>query len=312
LADFSPDAVLTRDAQAGQADALGSLLIRHQADLRAVALSILGPGPDAEDAVQEATLIALRRIGDVRDPGAVGPWLRMIVRNQCRMRLRAKDREEPRIDLDRPATAPSPDQVLEEHALRDWLWHAIEQLSPPLRTTLLLRHFSGVTRYEEIAAACEVPVGTVRSRLSEARAKLTDALLATAEDRHDDAGELSRAASVEAVETLAGGRARRAQRGRGAALGSGFPADQRSHRARRRGRGVARDGQRPRSRRAPALRQRGGQPGPDRVGDGHAQPAGGSAALSARCGLADVAGSGAGRRAAALPPEAGMTQLTSA
>ena len=203
MADLAPDAVLTRDAQAGEVGALGALLARHQAGMRATALAILGYGPDAEDAVQEAALIALRRIGDVRDPAAVGPWLRMIVRNACRMRLRARSREQLGVDLDRASTEPGPEQVLDEHAMRDWVWHAIDQLTPSLRMTLMLRHFSGVTDYEAIATACGIPVGTVRSRLSEARTKLTGALLATADDAHDDAGELTRAASAEAIETLA-------------------------------------------------------------------------------------------------------------
>jgi RNA polymerase sigma factor (sigma-70 family) len=190
------------DAQAGEVAALGALLARHQADMRAVALAILGHGPDAEDAVQEAALVALRRIGDVRDPAAVGPWLRMIVRNACRMRLRARSREQLDAGLDLASSAPGPEQVLDDLALRDWVWHAIEQLSPALRTTLLLRHFSGITGYEEIARACDIPVGTVRSRLSEARTKLSSALLATAEDRHSDASRLTRAAGIEAVETL--------------------------------------------------------------------------------------------------------------
>ncbi len=61
---------LARSAQAGSASALGMLLARHQAGMRAVALSILGYGPDAEDAVQDAVLIALRRIGTLRSAAA--------------------------------------------------------------------------------------------------------------------------------------------------------------------------------------------------------------------------------------------------
>jgi RNA polymerase sigma-70 factor (ECF subfamily) len=197
------DSELTRSAQCGDVAALGLLLARHQADLRAVALSVLGYGPDAEDAVQEAALVALRRIGDVRDPGSVGAWLRMIVRNACRMRLRARngiqltDRLDPRSDV------PSPEEVLDRHALQDWVWHAIEELTPTLALPLMLRHFSGISSYEEIAAACEVPLGTVRSRLNQARSKLSAALLATADKAHDDAATLTALRGREAVETLA-------------------------------------------------------------------------------------------------------------
>lgn len=91
------DEELTRRAQAGETAALGLLLARHQAPMRAVALSLLGYGPDAEDAVQDAALTALRRIGDVRDPSAVGAWLRAIVRNASRTRLR-ETRETPGLD----------------------------------------------------------------------------------------------------------------------------------------------------------------------------------------------------------------------
>ncbi|MEW9528209.1 RNA polymerase sigma factor [Microbispora sp. NPDC049125] len=197
-----PDVELTRGAQSGDVAALGLLLERHQAGMRAVALSILGPGPDADDAVQDAALTALQRIGDVRDPAAVGPWLRMIVRNACRSRLRRTNEAQSVHDLALPSANATPEQVLDRHALRDWIWHAIEELSPSLRMVLMLRHFSGITTYEQMAAVCGVPVGTVRSRLSQARAKLSEALLATAESAHGDAAALAAARRREGIETL--------------------------------------------------------------------------------------------------------------
>jgi RNA polymerase sigma-70 factor (ECF subfamily) len=66
----SSDSELTRRAQSGEAGALGLLLARHQAGMRALALSLLRHGPDVDDALQDAALVALRRIGDVRDPAA--------------------------------------------------------------------------------------------------------------------------------------------------------------------------------------------------------------------------------------------------
>jgi RNA polymerase sigma-70 factor (ECF subfamily) len=111
----------------------------------------------------------------------------MIVRNACRMRLRAPVAVPFAEELALPSSGPTPEQVLEEHALRDWVWHAIEEPYSPVRTAVMLRHFSEITSYEQIAAPCEVPVGTVRSRLSQARAELAEALLATATLAHDDA-----------------------------------------------------------------------------------------------------------------------------
>ncbi|MEU7800052.1 sigma-70 family RNA polymerase sigma factor [Micromonospora arborensis] len=182
------DAELVVLAQAGDAAALGALLARHEATMRAVALSILGYGPDAEDAVQDAMVVALRRIGEVRDPAAVGPWLRAIVRNNSRMTLRG-----PRaVPVAEPewfagaADTPTPEEALDQGEMRDWVWHAIGQLSEPDRLVTLLRYFSDASSYEQIAAVCGVPVGTVRSRLSHARRALTGGLRAAASAAHTD------------------------------------------------------------------------------------------------------------------------------
>ncbi|MEU3245684.1 sigma-70 family RNA polymerase sigma factor [Streptomyces sp. NPDC006875] len=198
------DAALTRAAQAGEIAALGLLLERHRAGMRAVALSILGPGPDVDDVVQDAALTALRRVRDVRDPEAVGAWLRMIVRNACRSLLRSAVPSRPIEDLPMPATDDDPQRWLEQHTTRDWIWAAVEELSPTLRLPLVLRHFSTtVNSYERIADACGVPVGTVRSRLSQGRARLATALAATADTAHGDTARRVRASREEAHETLA-------------------------------------------------------------------------------------------------------------
>ena len=199
------DAELVRAAQHGAVECLGALLGRHRAGMLAAALSVLGHRPEAEDAVQEAQLIAMRRIGDLRDPAAAGPWLRAIARNACRAQARAV-REIPvdRLDdLVRPAADGDPGRAVERHATRDWVWHAVHELTPALRLVAMLRYFTAVHTYDQIAAVCGVPVGTVRSRLSQARAKLAEALLATADVAHDDAAALERARRREAEEMLA-------------------------------------------------------------------------------------------------------------
>ncbi|MEU0188084.1 sigma-70 family RNA polymerase sigma factor [Streptomyces sp. NPDC006207] len=195
------DAELTRRAQQGDAAALAALLTRHQVGMRAVALSILGPVADVDDVLQDAALAALRHIVDVRDPSAVGPWLKMIVRNGCRMHLRAMKGE----TLSEPVPVEysgSPENVINEHAMRDWVWSAIEQLPQTLRLPLMLRHFSSVRSYAEIAAVCEVPVGTIRSRLNAARAQLTRHLAALEDRPHADATALVQERSMEGLETL--------------------------------------------------------------------------------------------------------------
>lgn len=84
------DTELARGAQCGDQASLGMLLSLHQAAMRAVALNLLGSGAEADDAVQDAMLVALSKIGERRDPAAAGAWLRTITRNCCLMRLRAR------------------------------------------------------------------------------------------------------------------------------------------------------------------------------------------------------------------------------
>ncbi|MEU7890333.1 sigma-70 family RNA polymerase sigma factor [Microbispora bryophytorum] len=208
LTDGAPqDSDLVHAAQRGDVSCFGLLLARHRAGMHAVALALLGHSQDAEDAVQEAALIALRRIGDIRDPDAVGPWLRMVVRNVCRTQLRrisAVPVAEPAQALTegRSGGSPDPAEVLDQHALRDWVWGALEDLSPGQRLVTMLRYFTDVTSYEDIAALCATPIGTVRSRLNQARTKLVGALLNSADRAHDDAAALNALHRRLAVETL--------------------------------------------------------------------------------------------------------------
>ncbi|MEV4762226.1 sigma-70 family RNA polymerase sigma factor [Micromonospora chokoriensis] len=199
------DAELVALAQAGDAAALGVLLAGHEAEMRAVAVSILGYGPDAEDAVQDAMVVALRRIGEVRDPAAVGAWLRAIVRNNSRMTVRGP-RAVPVAEPEwftRPADTPTPEEALDRGAMRDWVWHAIEQLSEPDRLVTLLRYFSDASSYEQIAAVCGIPIGTVRSRLSHARRALSDGLRTAASAAHADVTAASESRWREARDMIA-------------------------------------------------------------------------------------------------------------
>jgi len=182
------DADLVRAAQAGDTAGLGALLERHRSRMHAIAVSILGHGPQAEDAVQDACLIALRRIGELRDPAAARAWLTTILVNVCRGQLRR-----PAVRVDAGVgewDPPGPDTAaaaIDHGALRDWVWTALERLSEPLRLAVTLRYFTGASSYEAIAELCGVPVGTVRSRLNAAKAKLAEELLETAAVAHDEA-----------------------------------------------------------------------------------------------------------------------------
>jgi RNA polymerase sigma factor (sigma-70 family) len=189
------DAELVRTAQGGDATSLGILLERHRAPLHALALRILGHAPQAQDAVQDAFLIALGNIDRLREPEAVGAWLRAILRNVCLQRLR-QGRGEILFDelagrLEREPYEPSAEESIDRLALRDWVWTALSELPEPLRVTAMLRYFGSYSSYEELSAILGVPLGTVRSRLSRVKAKLADALLKTAKLEHEEARDLA-------------------------------------------------------------------------------------------------------------------------
>ena len=89
-------------------------------------------------------------------------------------------REAPVPDIADPRRRPGPEETFEQHAMREWVWQALDGLNAEERITVMLRHFSRCSSYQAIAAVTGVPVGTVRSRLNRARARLADALMATA------------------------------------------------------------------------------------------------------------------------------------
>lgn len=178
-------------ARAGEAEAWAALLGRHGAAMHAVAVSVLGSGADAEDAVQDACLVALVGVHRLRDPARVRSWLTGICRNVARERLRrAPTRSSDFVHY--PDAAPDPEQVLVAAGLREWVWQALHELSEAHREVVVLRYFATANTYSAIAATLGIPVGTVRSRLHDARAALRQALPALESSAHADHARLER------------------------------------------------------------------------------------------------------------------------
>jgi RNA polymerase sigma-70 factor (ECF subfamily) len=140
----------------------------------------------AEDAVQESALRALRYFHALRSDDEARPWFLGIVRNTCfsalaRERGRAEfsglDEEAwERLDAATPGHSPEPLTALHAERERQSVDAAIRGLSPPLREVIVLRELEGLD-YREIAQIAGIPIGTVMSRLSRARAKLKAELM---------------------------------------------------------------------------------------------------------------------------------------
>jgi RNA polymerase sigma-70 factor, ECF subfamily len=133
---------------------------------------------EAEDATQEAILRAVRYLHTLRNDGDARAWLLAIVRRECyggrqhRVDTVAFD-DVPELQLVDPATQP--DAAANRSILQHRTREAVAALPDVLRETLILRELQQCS-YDEIAAITEVPLGTVMSRLSRARARLADSL----------------------------------------------------------------------------------------------------------------------------------------
>jgi len=173
------DAELVERAREGDAAAFGELVDRHRSAVFRAALAALGSAADAEDAAQEAFLTAYRRLSSFRGEASFKTWLLTIawhhainqrrrVTRWWRVFVPPRDSEEGAERDDYASSDPSPEDLLADERLRADVAREIRGLAPKLRDVLLLVQ-AGDYRYEEIAAMLNVPLGTVKWRVSEAR-----------------------------------------------------------------------------------------------------------------------------------------------
>lgn len=185
----APDAaaldLLIERAQGGDLTAFNSLVLRFQDPLYSLALRMLGSPQAAEDATQEAFIRAWRRIDSFKG-GRFQSWLFTIVANLSRDELRRRARrpqtsldaarDDPdRASLDPVDDSPSPQANAETGDLRGVLERALQQLPDDWREIVVLSDVQDLA-YDEIARITELPLGTVKSRLSRARGRLRDIL----------------------------------------------------------------------------------------------------------------------------------------
>lgn len=157
------------------------LIEPHLDVLHRLARRLAGSAADAEDLAQEALLRAFLRRGDLREEARLRPWLLATLRNLHLNHRRDSRADRLVLDGDRPIVGspaePRGDLADELHrrSLSDETARALAVLPEEGATALWLREVEGLS-YEELAVVLEVPVGTVRSRLSRARAAFARAL----------------------------------------------------------------------------------------------------------------------------------------
>jgi RNA polymerase sigma factor (sigma-70 family) len=188
--DARPDQVRwpTDDAEAvarsltGDLDAYEVLVVRYTAAAHRTAL-LLGAGDEAEDVVQEAFMMAFRKLRWFRGDGPLRPWLLRIVANETKNLHRSRRRRDAAalravtttVD-EAPATASDPEAVFLDSARRDELTRAVGQLAERDRLVITCRYFLDLSE-AETAQVLGWPRGTVKSRLSRALGRLSAVLV---------------------------------------------------------------------------------------------------------------------------------------
>lgn len=164
-------------AKAGDNVAWNFLYKQHYPWMYATALHICRNIPDAKDAVQEAFVTAYLKLQQLKDTAAFAGWLKTILIRVCRRNKQQQLYKNINNDISPENDLPPVDEI---NGKMDWydrqskIYTSLSELPDALQSVLLFRYFSNCTSYQEIASMLCIPVGTVRSRLNQARQKLAE------------------------------------------------------------------------------------------------------------------------------------------
>ncbi len=174
-------------AKKGDLDAFNRLVLAYQDTAYNLAYRMMGDPAAAEDVTQEAFISAYRKLNTFRG-GSFKAWMLRIVTNASYDELRRQKRRpttalEPtgneNEEFDSPVWMKDSNESPEEAALRTELnaaiQHCLEGLAPDFRALVVMVDVQGMD-YSDAAAVIQKPLGTVKSRLARARAKMQDCL----------------------------------------------------------------------------------------------------------------------------------------
>ena len=171
----------------GDTNAFEELVLEYEKKVYNVALRMLNNSEDAADMTQEAFIKAYNSLSGFRGDSKFSVWLTRIVSNLCLDFMRSRNRrptvslsmedeDGEDVQLDIADTSQSPEQLLERSLTRESVRRGLQSLPEDYREILLLREIQGLS-YDEIAAALDIEVGTVKSRIFRGRKKLCDYLI---------------------------------------------------------------------------------------------------------------------------------------
>jgi RNA polymerase sigma-70 factor (ECF subfamily) len=168
--DLVLERLLVLQGQTGDPRALEALIERYGPRLRYFLRRILGAAGDPEDILQEVWIDVFRKLHLLRSTASFRSWLYRIARDRAFGELRRRGKLPESIDsiAIEPEAAPEPEFTAEDAAR---IHAGLELIEPDQREVLLMRFLEDMS-YEEMAEATDCPVGTVRSRLHNAKRAL--------------------------------------------------------------------------------------------------------------------------------------------
>ncbi|WP_052891060.1 RNA polymerase sigma factor [Thermogemmatispora carboxidivorans] len=171
----------------GDGDAFSDIALQYSSLMLRTAFMIVGDRDAAEDIVQDALIQAWHHLADLREAGALRPWLVRIVVNQCisfkrRLARSSAFLRQALCDLETDLLARTA-ELHKGSIERSWdLARAVEELPTKQRVAIVLHYYSGMT-LPEMARALHISENTLKKRIQSALSNLRQALMSEASDR---------------------------------------------------------------------------------------------------------------------------------
>ncbi len=158
--------------RAGDREAFDGLLDAYYGKVYGLCFRMTGNVSEAEELAHDAFVEAYLKLDQLREPEKFGGWLKTLVLNGCRQWYRSKKRAPEKLMEEYEITV---EEETDDSSLLVKMGEGLSRLSAEQRLILVLRYYENLT-YEEIARFCDIPAGTVMSRLNRAKGALKTVL----------------------------------------------------------------------------------------------------------------------------------------
>jgi len=177
------DSSIIEKVLAGDAQTFEMLILKYQSKLFATILNVVKDRELAEDITQEAYMKAFQKLDTLKDHNQFYAWLKRIALNlalnhfeRSKRIMDVENEEDETSFFERIPDGESPEELVVKDELKRYVRHFVEALPDKLRVVIIFREIEDMS-YEEISEIMNIPIGTVRSRLFNARQMIKDRLI---------------------------------------------------------------------------------------------------------------------------------------